>query len=55
MGDKTVYRFRYTLDNRIKSVEASQEAAGQRKDSMAAGWIVIAAGAVLCLIWWLIW
>ncbi|SFA91280.1 hypothetical protein SAMN05216312_102199 [Cohnella sp. OV330] len=55
MEKRTVYRLRYTLDNRIKSVEATQEPAGRPRDSKAAGWIVVAVGVVLCVIWWFVW
>lgn len=56
MGErKKVYRVRYTWDNRIKAVEVSEEPIGIIDRSKRNAWVVVAVGAVLCVIWWLIW
>ncbi|MGG4035875.1 hypothetical protein ABEV74_19475 [Paenibacillus cisolokensis] len=52
---KTVYRFRYTVDNRIKAVEVSQEPFESGGSHTYAGWLVVAAGAILAVVWWLLW
>jgi len=56
MQDKeTVYRIRYTADNRVKAVHASQEPRQDERERTFTAWLVVAAGVVLCVGWWLLW
>ncbi|WP_154665950.1 hypothetical protein [Paenibacillus pinihumi] len=55
MEKETVYYIRYTADNRIKSIHASQEPPKSEMVNKYGGWLIMAVGAVLCVWWWFAW
>lgn len=55
MQKQTVYRIRYTQDNRIKAVHATEEPVQDPKKETLAAWYVVVLGALACLGWWSLW
>ncbi|WP_201319104.1 hypothetical protein [Paenibacillus sp. EPM92] len=45
-----VYKFFYTVDNRIKAVRVTEEEPAEESGA----WFIVAAGAA-CVIWWFLW
>ncbi|MEF3313344.1 hypothetical protein PV433_31120 [Paenibacillus sp. GYB004] len=55
MEKQTVYRIRYTADNRVKAVHASQEPQKDEKHETIGAWFVLVLGALACVGWWSLW